>query len=120
MDDKLKGAFQKNVSGVVRDAYSPGGRSLYGPAPSGNYAEGPLPEYFAAGEQRDKNSALFAGGLAGLGMGGAFIAPELAPWLVPWAGTNAMIGAVEHADSKDQGRAADMWSNTGLPQRPKR
>jgi hypothetical protein len=120
MDDKLKGAFQRNVKGVVDGAYSAGGRSLYGPEPSGNYADGPLPEYFAGRENSKFASAIGNAIIAGIGTAGAFAAPELAPGLMPYSGMSGMIAASDHADSKDMGRGADMWSNTGLPQRPKR
>jgi hypothetical protein len=120
MDKNVKGAFTQNVGRVTRDAYSPEGRSLYGPKPSGAYAQGPMPEYFAQREQDDLTAAKIAATLAALGVGGAAVAPELAPGLLPWAGANSMVGATEYADSKDMGRGADMWSNTGLPQRPRR
>lgn len=118
MDRNLRNAFLRNVHGVTQDAYRPGGRALYGPEPSGNYAEGPLPEYFAEGERDDFNSALFSGGLATAATGGALAAPGLAPWLMPLAGLSGNVALAELLDSRDKGRAADMWSNTGMPQRP--
>jgi len=118
---RLKEQYARNVQRVTQDAYSPAGRVMYGPdlpEPSGNYAEGPLPEYFAQGAQDDLNAARFAGGFSGVTGAMSAVAPELAPWLMPLSLLNAGIGIAEYADSKDKGRAADMWSNTGLPQRP--
>lgn len=115
--DGLRQKFMRNVGHAVEDAYSPEGRALYGPQPSGNYADGPLPDYFAKEEGAAKVDALISG-LQSAGALGMSAAGMPAAFGLPVAGISALGAATELGHSRDMGRAADMWSNTGLPQRP--
>jgi hypothetical protein len=102
MDRRNKGAFAPAL-----DAFAPP-------------HEGPLPEYFSKkGQVGDiKGLAALA---SSLGLGALAIpAPEAAPFLLPAAGIGAMGAFSELKDAGRMHDAADMWSNTGLPQRPKR
>ena len=116
--NRLREKFLRDVENVRRGAYSQGGQVMYGKQPSNNYAQGPLPDYFAGRENYEQGGALFNAGLAGLGAGTSAVLPEAAPFMMPWAGASANMAVQDYADSKDMGRAADMWSNTGMPQRP--
>ena len=108
----------RDLRSIVQNAYSPAGQMAYGSAPSGNYASGAMPDYFSRKERARKGAALFNGGLSGLSGAMSFVAPELAPWTVPISALSGTTGLVEYGESKRFGKAADMWSRTGLPQNP--
>jgi hypothetical protein len=108
MDDKLKGAFLRNVKAATGGMGNPGA------------FDGPLPEYFQGKSDVANNNALMKMA-TGFGFGGlGLVAPEALPITLPAAAlsfTGAMGDTVEGHDMRS---ASDMWKNTGLPQRPKR
>jgi hypothetical protein len=80
--------------------------------------EAPLPEYFSERGRAGDNRGLME--LASsLGLGALAIpAPEAAPVLLPAAGLGAMGAFSRLNEAGKMHDAADMWSDTGLPQRP--
>jgi hypothetical protein len=108
MDDKLKGAFLRNVKTATGGMGNPGA------------FDGPLPEYFQDKSDVAANNALLKM-LTGAGMGGLIAAaPEAA---IPLAAGSTLsfggaIGDLGEMGNMQEG--ADMWRSTGMPQRPKR
>lgn len=105
------------LHGIIANAYSPEGRAMFGKPPSGNYASGPLPDYFADRQTTHKIGA----GLSGLTSAAALAASGIgfpAAVAMPTAGISALGAKDDYMKSRMAGQAADMWSATGLPQSP--
>jgi hypothetical protein len=108
MDDKLKGAFLRNVKTATGGMGNPGA------------FDGPLPEYFQGKSDVAANNALLKMLTAG-GMGAmAGAVPEASPLLAPGAGLSMLGAAGDLGHMGDMQEGADMWRSTGMPQRPKR
>jgi hypothetical protein len=108
MDDKLKGAFLRNVKTATGGMGNPGA------------FDGPLPEYFQDKSNVANNNGLIKL-LTGLGLGGAAVAlPEASPLLGPGAGLSLAGAGMDLEEGGRMQEGADMWRSTGMPQRPKR
>jgi hypothetical protein len=108
-------SYKRTLDAIARNAYGPG--DTYFNVGKGKYS-GPMPSYFKGrqadeGMQGVRDSAYGVGGAIG-----SLLAPEALALFGPTSAVG-FAGSMAHGSAADDARkAAEMWANTGMPQRP--